>query len=253
MRTTLTYFPSHAIRPEMKMMRCTDMTPSFFANFCTDPSYPSGKCIDICPSTRGTGGNARVTPCSGKADSETWCCGESRDCCASGVNVVRLAKVLGQPLPVASSSSVPAAGTVSMITTSSATSTVASTSSTADAGGTMSSGLTQGKKKKKGLGSGAIAGIVIGALAVLSFIVGLVLIKKRRSKATSAALLANETEAPPPRYNAAEHRIEKDAKSLVELETPMSELPGSEAEKPARRWSHAEVRELDSRNVERAS
>lgn len=236
----------------MKMMRCTDMTPSFFANFCTDPFYPSGKCLDICPSTRGTGGNARVTPCSGKADSETWCCGESTDCCASGVNVVRLAKILGQPLPVASSSA-PAAGTVSMSPTSSATSALASTSSTADTSGTMSSGLTQGKKKKKGLGSGAIAGIVVGALAVLSFIVGLVLIKKRMSKAKSAALLANPTEAPPPRYNAAEHRIEKDDRALVELETPMSELPGSEAKKPARRWSHAEVRELDSTNVERAS
>lgn len=235
------------------MKRCADRTPSFFANFCTDPSYPTGKCLDICPSTRGTGGSARVTSCSGKADSEMWCCGESRDCCASGVNVVRLAKVLGQPLPVAYfSSSASATGIPSPSPTSSATSTLATTSSTTDAGGTLSSGLTQGKKKKERLGSGAIAGIVIGALALLSFIVGLVLMKKRRSKAKSAALLANPAEAPPPRYNAAEHRVEKDARALVELETPMSELPGSEAKKSARRWSHEEVRELDSRNVERA-
>jgi hypothetical protein len=220
----------------------------FFANYCIDPSYPSGKCLDICPSNRGTGGNAQVTPCSGKADSETWCCGTSRDCCASGQNVVRLAKVLGQPLSLLSSAVVMSSSSSS--STSMRTSFTSATS-TPGLGELDSSGLGQGiKKKTKGLKGGAIAGIVVGALALLLFIAAFVVINKRRCKAKSEVSTA---EVPPPQYYAEEHRVEKDSRGLVELETPMSELPGVEAREGDGNWPHRKVAELDSRGVAKES
>ncbi|KAH7413984.1 hypothetical protein DE146DRAFT_762503 [Phaeosphaeria sp. MPI-PUGE-AT-0046c] len=231
---------------------------AFFANFCTDPSYPSSKCLDICASSRGTGGNARVTPCTGKADSETWCCGESKDCCASGINVIQLAKVLGQALPSPSPSTLRSSVIISSITSaissgiSSIPSSSASASSTSSADWTALSGSKQGtKRKKKGLKGGAIAGIAIGGLAVLLLIAALLVVRKRRSKARSNALLANGDAVPPPRYDTVEHRVEKDARCLVELEAPMTELPGSEAKGTGGSQPHAKGAELDGGTVKR--
>lgn len=167
------------------------------------------------------------------------------------MGVVRLAKVLGQALPSLSSVVVVRSST-SMSTSMSASMSLSSASatSTPGSGEQVSPGSNQDteKYKKKGLKGGAIAGIVVGVLALLLLIAAAVVIKKRRSKVKSEPSTA---EVPPPQYYATEHRVEKDSRGLVELETPISELPGVEAREGAGKWPHTKRAELDSRTVQR--
>jgi hypothetical protein len=218
---------------------------SFFANFCTDKDYSTGKCLDICASSRGTGGNAQVTPCTGNADSETWCCGTSADCCSSGVNVVRLAQVLGGALSSTSSS---AASTLSSASSSAAVTAVSPTP-TLDSSTIPSS--FSASKKKDGINAGAIAGIVIGVIIASAIFVGTVFLLKRKSKSKTAQ--ASELGATtPPQYYVAQYVAEKDASGIAELATPGNELAANELRGVVGgTWPHGKGAELEAIPVQR--
>lgn len=83
--------------------------------------------------------------------------------------------------------------------------------------------------EEEGLGGGAIAGAVIGALAGLAVLAAVILFALRRRKVgTSARLGFAEGSVGPPQYRQHEElKYEKDAENLVaEMEQPRSELAG---------------------------
>jgi hypothetical protein len=234
----------------------------YFANFCTDPDWKGGKCLDICEQTRGNLGNTQVTSCNGRADGDRWCCGDSTACCGSGVGLVRLAQIFGGVVSSASSSGSMSTAISSSSTTlsslslssSAASSTSSSSSSTPISDPATSTHKT--KKKKSSLGAGAIAGIVIGVLALLALLGVLVFFVLRSNKHKKAAQQNNQLQhgagpvteidgnvAGPPQYNAGEKYRQAgpgvgsgnalsggayDGSAPAELQQPPSELPGSE-------------------------
>ena len=127
-----------------------------------------------------------MTPCSGKADSEKWCCGDTNACCESGVGVVKIAQVFGREVEVLSS-------------VASAASRSRSSSSMVAASTPSSLSGIQGKKsEQEGLGGGVIAGSVIGALAGLAVLAAVVLFGLRRRK--NRRLGFAEGSMAPPQY-----------------------------------------------------
>lgn len=55
--------------------------------------------MNVCPQ------DSKITPCTGKGDSDKWCCGDSNSCCKSRVGVITLDQVLGAGISSSSSSS----------------------------------------------------------------------------------------------------------------------------------------------------
>lgn len=113
---------------------------------------------------------AKITPCDGTKNSTNWCCGDSTDCCSGDSNTkpINLAQVLGA---VSSSVVSPSASA----TSSTPTASQSSTSATPTA-------ATNSSLSSSGLGGGAIAGIVIGALAGLALIAAVLFFWRRASR-----------------------------------------------------------------------
>jgi hypothetical protein len=132
----------------------------------------------------------------------------------------------------------------------------ASSSSSTPISDPATSSTHKKKKKKSGLGAGAIAGIVIGALALLALLGVLLFFVLRSNKHKKAAQQNNQLQhgagpvteidgnvAGPPQYNVGEKYRQAgpgvgsgnalsggayDGSAPAELQQPPSELPGSE-------------------------
>ncbi|KAJ8115058.1 hypothetical protein OPT61_g3204 [Boeremia exigua] len=113
---------------------------------------------------------ARITPCDGTATSSRWCCGDTRGCCDSNSGVVLLEQVLGQ---------------VSSSVISSSSSRTLSSAPTPTSSQVAISGppteTSSASSDSSGLGGGAIAGIVVGAIAGLALVVAGALFFARRA------------------------------------------------------------------------
>ncbi|CAO2650245.1 Nn.00g015370.m01.CDS01 [Neocucurbitaria sp. VM-36] len=183
---------------------------SFWVDFCADSDVTSSNCLNVCDQVRGAFGNTPLTPCTGRADSDRWCCGDSNACCTSNVGVVRLAQVLGGALSSSIVSSATSRATSSGPTAASSASATASSASvsTASASGTGASAAATsaaaGQSKKTGLSGGAIAGIVIGAIAGLALFAAVLFFARRAAMYKKKAAASNYVEAPanpyPPQY-----------------------------------------------------
>jgi hypothetical protein len=169
---------------------------------------------------------AKITPCDGTKNSTKWCCGASTDCCSgdSDVKPVELAQILG-----AVSSSVVSVGA------STTTSTAVSTTSQGSASGAPTAVTTE-SSGSKGLSGGAIAGIVIGALAGLVLIIAALFFARRVSQKKQAGYAAPPSAehvlpAEVPAYSPEPPRQEMSSTvkyaHVAEMSgSPPSELPG---------------------------
>ena len=140
-----------------------------FVDYCTESgqSNSAGKCLSNVCNTGDYELTAPITPCDGTANSSRWCCGHDKDCCNSGAGVVLLEQVLGSvSSTVVSSSSI-----------ASATSTPSQTSAPPSATATNT-----GDSGSSDLGGGAIAGIVIGAVAGLALVAAALFFARRASR-----------------------------------------------------------------------
>ncbi|KAJ4983949.1 hypothetical protein SVAN01_10570 [Stagonosporopsis vannaccii] len=153
---------------------------TWFVDYCTEygQADSAAKCLNICP-TASLELTAKITPCDGTATSSRWCCGDTRGCCNSNTGVVLLEQVLGQVsssvISFSSSATSPAASTPSSSQSStSAASSAAASSSPTDTNNPNSA--------SSGLGGGAIAGIVIGAIAGLALIAAALYFARRASQ-----------------------------------------------------------------------
>jgi hypothetical protein len=148
-----------------------------FITYCTE-DYTGGKCMNVCPQ------DSKITPCTGKGDSDRWCCGGSDSCCKSNIGVITLDQVLGHGVSSSSLSISIQTSSARLIETVTETALV-STSPTITVGPTES---TQSDNSKKPLG-GIIAGIVVGAIAGIAWVVvGCWFIRRRLRKTQSQAL-----------------------------------------------------------------
>lgn len=103
----------------------------------------------------------RLSPCDGTANSSTWCCGETTDCCQTGNGVITLQQVFGR---VSSSVS----------------------SSVTTATGTLTVGITTDGQSLSKLGTGGIASIVIGAVAGIALLAAAIFFACRKSRRKQA-------------------------------------------------------------------
>jgi hypothetical protein len=140
-----------------------------FVDYCTESgqSNSAGKCLSNVCNTGNYELTAPITPCDGTSNSSKWCCGHNKDCCDSGAGVVLLEQVLGS----VSSTVISPSSIASATLTSSQTSTSASATAT-----------NTGDSGSSGLGGGAIAGIVIGAVAGLALVAAALFFARRASR-----------------------------------------------------------------------
>lgn len=151
-----------------------------FIDYCTEGGQEdeATKCANVC-STGDQELTAKITPCDGTKNSTKWCCGASTDCCSgdSDIKPVELAQILG-----AVSSSV-VSGSASATSSATPIASQASASGTASAAPAAANSESSGSK---GLGGGAIAGIVVGALAGLALIAATLFFARRASQKKKA-------------------------------------------------------------------
>ena len=178
-----------------------------WVDFCTDSNVSGGNCLDVCHETKNAFGNTALVPCDGTATSDRWCCGGTNACCTSNVGVVLLAQVLGGTI-VNSSTATSSATTLSSAASSNAATTRSSTSpvsagasttptsTDAAAGSNSSSSSSSGSGSK--LSGGAIAGIVIGALAGVALLAAAIFFARRATMWKKKASAVPETGAVPP-------------------------------------------------------
>lgn len=158
-----------------------------FVDYCTENGQKdeATKCANVC-STGNQELTAKITPCDGTKNSTKWCCGASTDCCSgdSTTKPVQLAQILG-----AVSSSV-------ISSSASTTATASQSSASGSASAAPAAGNTDGSGSK-GLGGGAIAGIVIGALAGVALIAAALFFARRASHKKKAGYEAPPIAEPP--------------------------------------------------------
>lgn len=118
-----------------------------------------------------------MTPCDGTPNSEKWCCGGSTDCCAS--NFIAVARSFGNSTTKTSSITISSSAPEALSSSSTSPDSLsfgglAPTTSAAPISSTLPSSKPSG---------GIITGIVIGAMAVLTFVftAGYVWAKRRRT------------------------------------------------------------------------
>ena len=137
---------------------------------------------------------AKITPCDGTKNSTKWCCGASTDCCSGNYDIkpVELAQILG----AVSSSVISSSASAISSFTSAASQTSVSASTTPNV-------VNANNSVSSSLSGGAIAGIVIGALAGLALIAAALLFlcsasrkKKAGYEAPPAADYSSLVEAP---------------------------------------------------------
>lgn len=163
------------------------VTIEYYREECTVQDWKIGKCLSVCLSNsvcnqsvmsaikqlmcHQISSNVMMTPCDDTANSTRWCCGTSKDCCSGDIGVETLAQTfLGM---VATSIS----GLSTSATASASVSTSGSNYATSAASPSSSSSLS----------GGAIAGIVIGALAGVALIgAAWYFIARRRQAASSS-------------------------------------------------------------------
>ncbi|KAF2833468.1 hypothetical protein CC86DRAFT_311307 [Ophiobolus disseminans] len=194
-------------------------TIEFFTNFCADSNFLGPNCLSICY-PRGPAGNAALTACSGKADSEEWCCGaNNKDCCSSGVGRFTLPQKFR--------------GAISASIMSSQTNTLATSpaSSASPTGTNSAASLLPTPAAQSSLGGGAIAGIVIGALAGIALLAAAIFfaLRARRYKemATSSSYSPPVHEAPVYEKYTPQHTYQHVSPGPVEMAQPSDpvELP----------------------------
>lgn len=116
-------------------------------------------------------GNAIMTPCDGTDYSETWCCGETTDCCGTGDEII-----IPTNIYVSSSLTPTSTSTSESPTSTAATTSSDSTATPSSEQSPAPSGLSTGSKA--GIGVGVAAGVII-VLGFFAFFV----IHRRRKKA----------------------------------------------------------------------
>ncbi|PGH10737.1 hypothetical protein AJ79_05328 [Helicocarpus griseus UAMH5409] len=183
--------------------------PVFLRHSCNAPSWPENGCLKVCADGELEGGIAYLTPCTVNRGSETWCCGNSTDCCGTD-REIRLTENIytkEDPLFATFTSSTPSSTQQSSSTSNppqaSSSQTNLPTASANPPPPPPSSGLSTGAKA--GIGIGA----ALGGSAVIGFLVLFFLRRKRREEAASSAA------------------IEKDGKGL-DMGVPKHEAPNTE-------------------------
>ena len=113
-----------------------------------------------------------MTPCDGKPTSDTWCCGDTTDCCGK-VGEIKVAATVGATATSSSSSS----------SSPSSTSSTATFTPTGDAPFTSPTPSPSSEPSKSSkISGGAIAGAAIGGTAALLIVFGAGYLIARRRK-----------------------------------------------------------------------
>ncbi|KAF1365453.1 hypothetical protein EJ07DRAFT_150950 [Lizonia empirigonia] len=129
------------------------VTIEYYREECTVQDWKNGKCLSVCLSNS-VSSNVIMTPCDDTANSTRWCCGTSKDCCSGDIGVETLAQTF--------------LGTVA--TSISVSSTSATASASVSTSGSNYATSAASPSSSSSLSGGAIAGIVIGALAGVALI-----------------------------------------------------------------------------------
>ncbi|KAL4781974.1 hypothetical protein BJX76DRAFT_369473 [Aspergillus varians] len=154
-------------------------TPSgYWRDMCSISSWPDVGCLNVCTDDGDIddAGNAPMTPCDGTDYSETWCCGQTTDCCGTDEEVTIPTNIyVSTSTPNSTSTSTSASLTSTQATTSSSSTTTPSSEQSQ-----TSSGLSSGSKA--GIGVGVAAGVIV-VVGFFSFLV----MRRRRKRAVIAS------------------------------------------------------------------
>ncbi|OAL48511.1 hypothetical protein IQ07DRAFT_571266 [Pyrenochaeta sp. DS3sAY3a] len=203
------------------------LATTWWVEYCTDSNITSGNCLNVCDQVRTGAGTSELTPCDGRADSERWCCGNSTACCGNStaccgtnIGVVRLAPIFGGLLSsrIAGSS-----------TTETASPTKSSTSATVSTSGTgTTSSFPSPSTVNSGLSDGAIAGIVIGAVAGVTLLAAVIFFWKRSAKYKEQASMPHYAEVPGSGYPGGNQYTQQQAGPIELPPAAPSEMPSGE-------------------------
>ena len=190
---------------------CVDSSNQLWRESCTDRSWQSKSCLNICA----TGVDPTGMPYNA-TDRQITSCGNGVYCCDAN-NTACCAQ--GDGFTVVDSAEQPLKGNGS--TTSSGT------ANTTSNGGGMPSAELMPPPSHHGLTGGAIAGVVVGVVAVLVVALGLVmfLLRQRRRRRTEQEPMANGsfkevTHEKPGELDSSNTLLENDAASVHELADP---------------------------------
>lgn len=140
--------------------------------------------MNVCPQ------DSRITPCTGKGDSDRWCCGDSNSCCKSNIGVISLAQVLGAGVSSSSSSS-SSLSSVGSPTSSTRTVETVTETTLMSASSTIRTDPAESahQDEPKSVARGVIAIIVIAAIAgIMGIGAGCWFVRRRLRKTRSQAM-----------------------------------------------------------------
>lgn len=142
-----------------------------------------------------------MTPCNDDPRSETWCCGESKACCGTLKGIQQLPLRFNHAVINSSSTALPS---------SSATAT--------------STSIPAKQSESSSLGGGAIAGIVIGAIAGIAVLLAVAFVVLKRRRRRSGTLLESDPVLQPSYHDAKTYYAHE-----AEGTTPPVEAPAGQS------------------------
>ncbi|KAF1836905.1 hypothetical protein BDW02DRAFT_203718 [Decorospora gaudefroyi] len=165
---------------------------NYYASFCIFGDYEEQGCLNVCAGSRDEDLESFMIPCNGRPDSEKWCCGQSTSCCddPDSPDLVILPQTLG--------------GTISPSSSTRSSSRSTRTSAYDYTSTTSASSSSSSDDDDEGLSAGALAGIVVGAVAGVALLAAAIFFAlrarkyKKRADASAGASATNDSEVPPP-------------------------------------------------------
>ncbi|XP_014557578.1 hypothetical protein COCVIDRAFT_15168 [Bipolaris victoriae FI3] len=155
----------------------------YYREECTVEGWKNGSCLSVCLSTS-VSSNVLMTPCDDTANSTKWCCGETKDCCAGDIGIETLAQTFLGTIATSTSTISSSALSSSTSSSSASTSPLSETTAPNHSDGSVS------------LSAGAIAGIVIGAVAGIALIGAAWFLIARRRRVADSSLDKHQTSGP---------------------------------------------------------
>ncbi|KAI2480643.1 hypothetical protein Ptr902_07668 [Pyrenophora tritici-repentis] len=216
---------------------------NFWRESCTKQDWTEGGCQEICSTEdeEQRSIDIRVQPCDGTAESLTWCCGPTKNCCADGRNITRytVAARFGDPLP-----------TTTVLSSSPSDSMPTATSQ----GSSMSSSSTHNSTipvGNNGLSTGAKAGIGVGAVlgAITVIAMGIFIAKAMRWRRQARAIAPPYSDLPrPPSKEVYQYNL--DGQNVQQLPGQESQVHELHASGSVSELGHVVTRITDGRSNE---